>query len=170
MAGNGSATWTPLKRSGSFHVPGEFEMLMLVLWRYQYTHTTVELTDEWSNHYWNVTQGVPDIMVKLWVATQEAAITTKSEVLTHELIDVVFASQFAMVSLPLKALRENNDTVLSMIPDLSLSRDTDAAHKRERKKTYVSPTPAPLNSAASPNLRSGKYQMVAERVQGGVLE
>lgn len=171
MAGNGSATWLPLQRSGSFAVPGEFEMLLLALWQYQFTKTPVQISDEWGKLMWDVTQGIPDIMVKLWSASQEAAIATQKEVLTPELVARAFDAQFSMVAMPLKALRESNETVLSMIPDLALSAAESeiTVTKYPAKKAYPAPLPAKLKDGPLTDIRENEKPLTAEVVPGGVL-
>ncbi|MBT3067961.1 ATP-binding protein [Rhodoferax sp. U11-2br] len=143
MSGNGSVQWLPLERSKDLTAPGEFEMMLMALWRYQYLLTPVRLTDIWAEHFWDVTQGIPDIMVKLWASVQETAIASRLETLTHPLVDAVFQSEFAMVAMSLKALRENNLTVLSALTDL-YSVDSEAeptfTKSTSPKKTYPSPT------------------------------
>lgn len=173
MAGNGSVQWLPLERSGNLKAPGEFEMLMLALWRYQFTTSPVVISDAWVQQFWDVTQGIPDIMVKLWSAAQEAAIASRKETLTQELVASAFQSHFSMVAMPLKALRENNSTVLSAIPDLypgdAEAEATVAAAKTGSKKTYPKPTPVELKPGHLPDLRNNEQAPSVERVQGGVL-
>lgn len=154
MCGNGSAEWLPLERSQNLRAPGEFEMMLMTLWRYQYIQKPVALSDEWAEHMWNLTQGIPDILVKLWSAVQEAAIATRLETITHGLVDTVFQSEFSMVFLPLKALRENNLTVLSALTDLhSAGNGSDASEPKKAKPTAKKkeyPSPAAVSVEAPP--------------------
>lgn len=118
MAGRGSAVWTPLERSGNVSKPGEFELLLRALWRYQWVRQPVELTEAWSALFFEHTQGIPDIMVKLFESVQEAAIAGGAETMTPELVQAVFASEFVTTSFGITALRENDRTLLEAVTDL----------------------------------------------------
>ena len=94
MAGRGSGTWGPLERSGNLLKPGEFELLLMGLWNYQWVRLPVKLTEQWSEFIFKLTQGIPDIMVKLFESSQEAAIADRLETLTQELVEAVLAKEF----------------------------------------------------------------------------
>jgi hypothetical protein len=73
------------------------------------------------------------------------------ETLTHELVENVFKAQFSTVALPLKALREDNQSVLSSLTDLYLSNDEQplvTAKSRPAKKVYPSPTATAVSVVA----------------------
>lgn len=117
-SGRGSAVWGPLTRSRQLDKPGEFEMLLLCLWRYQWIRKPVELNSFWADTFFHYTQGVPDIMVKLFESVQEWAIADGTETLTPELFAKVFDREFAAASFGITALREQDPNLLEAVTDL----------------------------------------------------
>lgn len=117
-SGRGSGVWGPLKRSRNLKKPGEYEMLLLCLWRYQWIREPVELNDSWADIFFHYTQGIPDMMVKLFESVQEWAIADGTETLTGELVAEVFASEYAAASFGITALREQDPTLLEAVTDL----------------------------------------------------
>jgi energy-coupling factor transporter ATP-binding protein EcfA2 len=118
MAGHGSAVWMPLERSGDLARPGEFEQFLKALWRYQWIRNPVELTPEWAEVFFLHTQGIPDIMVKLFESVQEAAIASKLETLTPALVAAVFAKEFVATAFGITALRDEDKVLLDAVTDL----------------------------------------------------
>ncbi|MFH7043516.1 ATP-binding protein [Paucibacter sp. JuS9] len=118
MAGRGSAIWTPLESSGNVAAPNEFELMLKALWHYQWIQRPVALTDVWVALFFKLTQGIPDIMVKLFESAQEAAIASKVETLTPELVERVFAKEFVTTDFGITALREKNRVLLDAVSDL----------------------------------------------------
>lgn len=149
MCGNGSAQWRPLERSQDPTQSCEFDMMMRTLWRYQYVQKPIvgNLTPEWADHFFSLSQGIPDILVKLWASVQSTAITCGQEAISHELVDAVFREEFATVAMPLKAMRENNQTVLAGLTDLYSPESLEArpaAKAKAVKKSYPVPTATPV--------------------------
>jgi len=118
MAGRGSGTWGPLERSGNLAKPGEFELLLMGLWNYQWVRQPVKLTEQWSEFMFKLTQGIPDIMVKLFESSQEAAIAGKGETLSQELVEAVLAKEFVATEFGLTALRTKDRVMLDVVTDL----------------------------------------------------
>lgn len=82
-AGRGSATWQPLSNvAASEDEPSEFDTFMSILFTMQWLpepvpyETTVGsvINKKWSELFFKHTEGVPDLMVKLFQSTQVAAI------------------------------------------------------------------------------------------------
>lgn len=102
----------------------EFEGFVKRMWRWQYTNFVTPLTTELLNALYDETQGVTDLLVKLFVLIQmrliEASGAAKSneEVITPELVHEVAASSFHVVRPFLKALRENDQKALLKHEDL----------------------------------------------------
>jgi energy-coupling factor transporter ATP-binding protein EcfA2 len=120
MTGNGSALWLPLQptfdmRDGHM---GEFEQTMAVLWKYQWVTKPSAITPKMHELFWRLTQGLPDMMVKLFSATQEAAIVSGKEQLTLDLFQATYDSQFWAAHLGLEALRTGDKTLTQAVPDL----------------------------------------------------
>jgi hypothetical protein len=82
VSGRGSATWLPLEATFSLQIPDEFEQLMQALWKYQWTDSTVRIGRGWLAQFYRLSQGVPDVMVKLYMAAQERAILHRCPTIT----------------------------------------------------------------------------------------
>jgi hypothetical protein len=131
MAGHGSAVWMPMDQSHDLSNPDEFELLLKTLWRYQWIRKPVELTPEWAALFFKFTQGIPDILVKLFESVQEAAIANKSETLTPELVAAVFAKEFVTTAFGITALGTNDRVLLDAVTDLYQPDRVEDAHKRQ---------------------------------------
>lgn len=196
MAGRGSAVWLPLERPNYDEVGGrmsEFELLFRALLRYQWIRQPIDTTCQeevraWAITFYEYSQGIPDILVKLFESTQEAAISGGTEVLTPELVAKVFETEFVMTTMGLKALRDQDDTLGEAVPDLYptnaladwlASGETEAvgsscrpaatagaAPKRgaPTKPPLPSPKPMPLDAKVlrSADIRSGKAPAAEE--------
>lgn len=106
-SGSGSAAWGNLTRTRTNN-GGDFETLLKVLFKYQWVRNPISYSDEFADLYFDLTQGVPDIMVKLWEAVQIEAISYKQEAISPELLRVVLGKYFAMSENGLLYLKHRN--------------------------------------------------------------
>jgi len=119
MAGRGSSVWSTLPRHAEEPAKkGEFEILLRALFRYQWIRKPLEFSQQWVDVFHGHTQGIPDIIVKLYESSQETAIANGIETLTPELVAGVFAKEFVMTEFGIKALRDRDDTLREAVPDL----------------------------------------------------
>lgn len=102
-AGHGTEYWEFLKSSGNVREPDEFEALLRKLWKYQWVQKPVKLSDARAKVFFELTQGNPDIVVKLFASAQRKAIQDGVEELTEEVIRETFLTQFRSVHDPLEA-------------------------------------------------------------------
>lgn len=162
LSGRGSAVWQPLRRQpedGQAH--SEFEILLRYLMRYQWVRNPIAFDAQWADVFYEHTQGIPDIIVKLYEATQEAALATGLETLTPELVARVFAKEFVPSAFGIRALRDSDEVMLDIMTDLyqrdpaqqdveeaQLERagplfDTRATQQRKTAKTNPAKVPMP---------------------------
>lgn len=151
MSGRGSAVWHPLDPSFDLADDklGEFELLLLALWQYQWVKKPVELDDNWLLLFWDLTQGIPDIMVKLFHSSQEAAIAFGTERLTPALVREVFAREFATASFGITALAKDDSVALAAVPDLHNKDLPRKKVKRPVSKEAGGASAVPPGDAAS---------------------
>lgn len=120
LSGRGSAVWQPLTRhseeEGESH--SELEVLLRCLMRYQWIRNPIEFDDQWADVFFEHSQGIPDIIVKLFEAVQEAAIACELETLTPELVARVFAKEFVPSAFGIRALRDRDEVMLDIMTDL----------------------------------------------------
>jgi hypothetical protein len=113
-SGLGSVVWERFKNDG------EWKRLVSLMWGYQWLKHKTPITDELRNTLYDCSQGVIDILVKLFVLSQWRAMMTKIEELSAELIRTVYKDEFKAVHPMLDALRSNKEAKIAMFGDLKM--------------------------------------------------
>jgi len=88
------------------------------IWRYQYTRQATPLTDELCELFFDLTQGIPDLCVKLYMLSQIRAIRAGVEAITPGVVRSVAGDCFGSAERVLDALRRNDTVVLELISDV----------------------------------------------------
>jgi len=117
--GHGTEYWGFLERSGDVRKPNEFEALLRKLWKYQWVRKPVKLSNERANLFFELTQGNPDIMVKLFASAQRKAIHDGVEELTEEVIREAFRLGYKAVKEALEAHEAQDPETLVRYPDIA---------------------------------------------------
>lgn len=92
-----------------------------VLWKYQWLQKRDEvLSDEVRECWYDLSQGVLDIVVKLFVLAQLRAISTRTERITSKLLEKVYEEEFKPVHPMLAALRSKDPERIAQYSDLTL--------------------------------------------------
>ena len=86
----------------------EFEIFLKWICKYQWIRKKVKLTKEMIDIFYDKTQGVSDLVVKLFVNIQKRAIESGREEITIELIDKVWDREFKLVNPMVEAIKSNN--------------------------------------------------------------
>lgn len=102
----------------------EFEGFVKRMWRVQYTRERTDLTPEIVDRLFEETQGVTDLVVKLFMLVQlelieSASVTNGAEVISSDIIRDVAEARFQIVRPFIKALRENDEVALMQCDDLA---------------------------------------------------
>ncbi|REL31286.1 AAA family ATPase [Thalassotalea euphylliae] len=127
-AGFGSLFWSPMKnlpatvdlKTGKTR-PSEWIAFTDKLWRYQWLRKRDEvISDEIRDCWFELSQGVLDIAVKLFVLAQMRAIATRKECISVNLLRQVYQDELKPVHLVLDALRSNDPTRIAKYSDLRL--------------------------------------------------
>ena len=118
-AGHGTQYWEFLKASNNVREPDEFEALLRKLWKYQWVRKPVKLSDARAKVFFELTQGNPDIGVKLFASAQRKAIQDGVEELTEALIRATFETQFRSVHNALEAHAEQDPEKLVQFLDIA---------------------------------------------------
>jgi hypothetical protein len=115
-SGDGSLVWDRLPKDESW------DDFLEELWPYQWLGNKVERNESLTNKLYELTQGVPDIVVKLFCLAQARAILLASapeeETLSPELLEQVFKDEFSIVKPLLEALRTGNRKKIEDCNDL----------------------------------------------------
>ncbi len=113
----------PAKSPGSPDFSKEFRQFVAKLWRWQWTSEATPLDDDILKALYQETQGVIDLIVKLFILVQMRLVLTASkrkvpELITPKLIHDVAKARFRIVRPYVKALRSNNPEELAKYDDL----------------------------------------------------
>lgn len=127
-AGFGSLFWEPM-RQGKAKINSktgeprktEWQAFTDKLWRYQWlTNRDEILSDEVRDCWFDLSQGVLDIVVKLFVLAQMRAISTGLERITVKLLRTVYEQELKPVHPMLDALRRGDPELIVKYSDLQL--------------------------------------------------
>lgn len=100
----------------------EFKELLKIIWRYQYLRNPVELTDDLVDVIYERTQGVMDLVIKLYLLVQRRAIELKKgEDITPKLLNQIADEYFQPVQLALNAMKYGNVNVMKEFEDLYIA-------------------------------------------------
>lgn len=96
----------------------EFKFLLESMWRYQWTRKFTPLTEGFAKVIYDETQGISDLIVKLFVYSQQKAISTGKEELTVELVRSVANDKFKLMKQMLEAIRSGNPYQIAKYEDI----------------------------------------------------
>lgn len=127
-AGFGSLLWEPMVNPAPVVDPKtgkikrtEWRAFTDVLWKYQWLEKRDEILSEEIRQCWyDLSQGVHDIVVKLFVLSQLRAIVTGTERITLKLMQQVYEDEFKPVHPMLAALRSKDPEKIAQYSDLTL--------------------------------------------------
>jgi len=125
-AGFGALFWEPIKKKKpeKDQVTGkllktEWVAFTNILWKYQWLNKRDEiLTEDIRDAWYDLSQGVLDIVVKLFVLAQLRAIAIKTERITEAILKKVYDDELKPVHPMLEALRSGDPDKISNYSDL----------------------------------------------------
>ncbi|MFV9496260.1 TniB family NTP-binding protein [Pseudomonas aeruginosa] len=112
VSGLGSIRWDRLPRDE------HWKRLLKRLWKYQWLRNAAPLDDELEATMYDLTQGVMDIVIKLFALAQIRAIVTGVECIKPLLLRRVFEDEFKPVHPMLAALRSGRPELIAKYDDL----------------------------------------------------
>lgn len=96
----------------------EWNYFVETLWQHQYTKKISPLTDEINKTLYHYSQGIIDILIKLYASAQMRAIANGAEEITPQLIKTVFHDYFQSLGPAIEALRSGDLSRLADFPDI----------------------------------------------------
>ena len=119
-SGEGSIVWDKMAFDESW------DDFLLELFQYQWLESHTELDEIFTHLLYELSQGIPDIAVKLFCLAQARAIllaeSPNEECLTTGLFNDVFEEEFSIVKPMLDALRTNDKTALKNCKDIVIPK------------------------------------------------
>lgn len=122
-AGFGAVIWEPMKNqtpSANTTTKNEWTAFTNALWKYQWLTNKEQLSDEIRDCWYELSQGVLDIVVKLFVLAQCRAIMTKLERITPSLLRQVYEDELKFVHPMIEALKSGDPNRIAMYSDLTI--------------------------------------------------
>jgi hypothetical protein len=119
MVGRGMRVWGPLALSTKDDL-GEFDIVLQVLWNFQWTKTPFELSPHIRNLFWYHSQGITDVIVKLFHESQLRAIRNGGdEIVDVQLIHDVATKELGALTELTAAMRDKKKWRVNQVPDLA---------------------------------------------------
>ena len=133
----------------------EFKCVVEGLWKYQWTKNIAPLSPEIINSLYEESQGILDIVVKIYKLAQWRAIASKREIVDIPIIKSVAKDSLKLIKPMLDALKSRNKDQIKQYSDLHIS----AENMQNAKKVYTD-TINKLNNAKSleKSLLAEKYE------------
>lgn len=97
-----------------------WDLFLNSIWRYQWTKKESPLTYEISAAMYEETQGIPDLVKKVFAIAQAHAIMTGKEEITTQIIRKVAKENLRLVQPMIAALRSNNIREIAKYDDINL--------------------------------------------------
>lgn len=111
----------------------EFSFLLESVWKYQWTRNFVPFNEEFGKVIYEETQGISDLMIKLFVYSQQEAIESGKEELTVNLIRKVAKEKFRLLQPMLDAIRSSNPHKIAKYEDIRKIELEGASIRRNRE-------------------------------------
>jgi len=121
------------------HKDSEWKAFVEELFKFQWTKKPAQITDELINILYDESQGITDIVVKIFMLCQYRAISTGYEKITVSLIKSVVKDCLKLIKPMLDALRQEDEKKLSLYEDIYIkSKELNNILQAESKKVFIS--------------------------------
>lgn len=134
-SGQGDMVWERMKQDASW------DLLLEGIWDYQWVRKPVPITPELSAELYDLSQGIVDIAVKIFVMAQIRAMSSGKETLSAFLFRQVANEQLRLVQPMLSSLRSGNVRELAKYEDIQpidigsfIERESSAARMSQKIK------------------------------------
>jgi len=111
-----------------------WEDFITVLWQYQWTDEQAPMTPDMHELFYDLTQGVIDLAIKLFALSQARAILRGHAAITEALVSNVYEDNFKGLHLLLEAMRKNDIVTLERLGEV---RTTNLASLVDSMKAKV---------------------------------
>ncbi|WP_162800260.1 ATP-binding protein [Oceanobacillus zhaokaii] len=96
----------------------EFSFLLESIWKYQWTRNFVPFNEELGKTIYEETQGISDLVIKIFVYSQQLAIENGKEELSIDLIKKLAKEKFRLLQPMLEAIRSGNPHKIAKYEDI----------------------------------------------------
>jgi hypothetical protein len=132
VSGNGEIVWNNMENES------EFRFFLESIWKYQWNRIFTPLNEEMINVFYEQTQGVSDLIIKLFIKLQEACITNGKEEFTVNMVKRVANEQFKLMKPMIDAVKSKNVYKMAQFEDLRKMELTNVSNS-DKEKIVQSP-------------------------------
>lgn len=129
VTGNGEVLYNNMKNDK------EFRFFLESIWKYQWNRKFVPLTEEMVKEFYEETQGVSDLILKLFINVQKECITNEKEEFTVNMVKKVAKEQFKLMKPMIEAIKSKNPYKIAQYEDLRRIGFTDSFALIKEKQT-----------------------------------
>lgn len=122
-AGFGSILWEPLSKPVSTEsiLRTEWGAFTNKLWKYQWlTKASEEISAELRELWFDLSQGIMDVVIKLFVLSQIRAVVTATERITPNIMKAVYRDELKPIHPMVEALRSGDPSKIARYSDLTI--------------------------------------------------
>lgn len=149
--GVGCLVWEALE-------PGvQWDILMDSMWKYQWTKMEFPCTEEMKALFYEESQGIVDVAVKLFLLSQLRAIAHRIEIVTTELVIDTAKEHFKLMKPMLEALKTKNPHELAKYPDMQPLDITEAIARYKNVSILKEKTKKNLSQRSSWDSKCSKF-------------
>lgn len=161
VTGSGEIIWNNMKNDD------EFKLFLKGIWRYQYLKKYTKLNDEIINIIYLKTQGISDLVVKLFVKVQQVCIETGKEEITVDLINKVWNKEFKMITPMIESIKSNNKTKMFKYEDIKILAEESLDNKliSKKKAELNDNNDNNNNNSNSNNGNSTQYKSIKKKIK-----
>ncbi|MBC2455653.1 ATP-binding protein [Clostridium beijerinckii] len=114
VTGSGEIIWNNMKNDN------EFRLFIKGIWKCQYVKFITKLDEDMINLFYEKTQGISDLVVKLFINVQKVAIERNIETITKELVEKVWDKEFKLIKPMIKSIESNNKAKMFKYDDIKV--------------------------------------------------
>lgn len=127
----GSVDWDRLSWKSK-----DWDTLIKYIWKYQWTEEYVECTAALESALFYESQGIPDLVIKIFKEAQKRVIGSTDERLSKEVIHSIAQDQFRLLQPALDALRSGKKKEMQKYLDIFMSFDPEKMISNEDRELY----------------------------------
>lgn len=128
VTGNGAIIFNKLKNDR------EFVIFIKSIWKYQWLENPIKLTQELIQAFYEKTQGVCDLVVKLFYNVQKKVIERDLNSISIELINKIWNKEFKLLEPMITAIRSNNNVKKMIFEDIKEINNFEPKTQKNEEK------------------------------------
>lgn len=154
VTGNGEIIWNNMKKDD------EFKLFLNSIWRYQWVKEYTPLSQELLDTIYEETQGISDLVVKLFVNVQADLLSNGDEKITTKAIKDAAKKHFSLMAPMISAIRSGNPYKMEQFEDikaiLNESANAPEASAKSSAKSCNTSKKAEIQNNGTDYIKKGK--------------